>query len=200
MKRLTRLKQLALVALTLPRASHTAALADTIYPTDKKRSMFADRRAHAVGDVVTVIIAESTTAIQSADVDMKRSGEASAKGGEGLWGLMKLVPRASLGGATAQKGSGSTTRNSRLTTTITCRVMEVTSTGQLVIRGDRTMKINDDVQTLRFSGIARFEDVLQDNSISSNLIADAQIEVFGKGPVDRHAKPGLLGRVFEFLF
>jgi flagellar L-ring protein precursor FlgH len=105
-----------------------------------------------------------------------------------------------LGGATAQKGSGSTTRNSRLTTTITCRVMEVTSTGQLVIRGDRTMKINDDVQTLRFSGIARFEDVLQDNSISSNLIADAQIEVFGKGPVDRHAKPGLLGRVFEFLF
>ncbi|WP_309723392.1 flagellar basal body L-ring protein FlgH [Armatimonas sp.] len=193
-----RLKQLVLAALTLPIASY--ALADTIYPTDKKRSMFADRRAHTTGDVVTVIIAESTTAIQSADVDMKRSGEASAKGGEGLWGLMKLIPRASLGGSTAQKGSGSTTRNSRLTTTITCRVIEVTSTGQLVIRGDRTVKINEDVQTLRFSGIARFEDVMQDNSISSNVIADAQIEVFGKGPVDRHTKPGLLGRVFEFLF
>ena len=168
------------------------ALADSIYPTEKKRSMFSDRRANAVGDVVTVIIVESTTAVQSSDVDLKRSGDASASGGSGLWGLMKLVPRASLSGSSAQKGSGTTTRNSRLTTTIACRVVEVSATGQLTIRGDRTMKINDDVQTLRFSGIARFEDVAQDNTLSSNVVVDAQIEVFGKGPTDRS--------IFEVLF
>lgn len=192
------LRPIALATLT---ATLTPlALADSIYPTEKKRSMFSDRRANAVGDVVTVIIVESTTAVQSSDVDLKRSGDASASGGSGLWGLMKLVPRASLGGSSAQKGSGTTTRNSRLTTTITCRVVEVSATGQLTIRGDRTMKINDDVQTLRFSGIARFEDVAQDNTLSSNMVADAQIEVFGKGPTDRSAKPGILSRIFEVLF
>lgn len=192
---------LCLVALaTLMSSLPTPVQADGIYPVDKKRSMFADRRASAVGDIVTVIIAESTTAVQSADVDMKRSGEADAKGGSGLWGLMKLVPRASLGGSTAQKGSGSTTRNSKLITSITCRVAEVTSTGQLILRGDRKVKINEDLQTLRFSGIARVEDVAQDNTLSSNVVADAQIEVFGKGPTERSAKPGVLGRIFEFLF
>lgn len=192
------IRSVAIVAVGLSLAS--VAQADGIYPIDKKRSMFADRRANAIGDVVTVIITENTTAVQSADVGLKRTGEASASGGSGLWGLMKLVPRASVGGSTAQTGSGSTARNSRLTTTITCRISEITPTGQLVLKGDRTLKINDDVQTLRFSGIARVEDVAQDNTLSSNVVANAQIEVFGKGPVEKHTRPGLLNRIFEFLF
>lgn len=192
------MQPIALVAVALSLAQ--VALADGIYPIEKKRSMFADRRANAIGDVVTVVIVESTTAVQSADVGLKRTGESSATGGSGLWGLMKLVPRASIGGSTAQTGSGSTARNSRLTTTLTCRISEITPTGQLVIKGDRTMKINDDLQTLRFSGIARVEDVAQDNTLSSNMVANAQIEVFGKGPVEKHARPGLLNRIFELLF
>lgn len=196
MKRWVQSVALVTVGLALTQV----ALADGIYPTEKKRSMFADRRANAVGDVVTVVIVESTTAVQSADVGLKRTGESSATGGSGLWGLMKLVPRASVGGSSAQTGSGSTARNSRLTTTITCRISELTPTGQLVIKGDRIVKINDDVQTLRFSGIARVEDVAQDNTLSSNMVANAQIEVFGKGPVERTSRPGLLNRIFEFLF
>ena len=192
------IQPLALMAVGLSLAQ--VALADGIYPVDKKRSMFADRRANAIGDVVTVIITENTTAVQSADVGVKRKGESSATGGSGLWGLLKLVPRASVGGSTTQAGSGSTARNSKLTTTITCRISEITPTGQIVIKGDRSIKINDDIQTLRFSGIARVEDVAQDNTLSSNMVANAQIEVFGTGPVERHTHPGLLNRLFELLF
>ena len=192
------IQSVAFAAVGLSLAS--VAQADGIYPIDKKRSMFADRRANAIGDVVTVIISENTTAVQSADVGLKRTGESSASGGSGLWGLLKLVPRASLGGSTAQTGSGSTARNSKLTTIITCRISEITPTGQLVLKGDRTMKINDDIQTLRFSGIARVEDVAQDNTLSSSMVANAQIEVFGKGPVEKHTRPGLLNRIFELLF
>jgi flagellar L-ring protein precursor FlgH len=46
----------------------------------------------------------------------------------------------------------------------------------------------------------RPEDVESDNTIASGSVADAQIEVIGKGPIDRHVKPGLLTRIFEFLF
>lgn len=186
---------LALLSILSPMAG-----ADTLWPTDKARSMFADRRAHAVGDVVTVVISESTTAVQSADIDMKRSSDTTAGGGTGLWGLLKLAPKATMTGTSASKGSGSTTRNSRLVTTITCRVAELTPTGQLVIKGERTVKVNEDLQTLRFTGIARTEDILADNTVNSTVVADAKIEVFGKGPVDRHAKPGLLSRVFGLLF
>jgi flagellar L-ring protein precursor FlgH len=186
-------------ALTAPLAV-SAVHADSLYPEQKSRSMFADRRAHAIGDVVLVVLTENTTAVQSADVDLKKTSSAQANGAAGLWGLLKIVPKASYSGSTAQKGSGATTRSSRLTSTIACRVVELTPSGQLIVRGERTLKINDDVQTVRFTGAARPEDVAPDNTLSSNVIADARIEVFGKGPVERHARPGLLSRIVEVLF
>lgn len=186
---------LAVLAVLAP-----GAAADTIYPKEKSRSLFADRRAYAVGDVVTVLLSENTLAVQSADMDLTRRSDARAEGGSGLWGLLRLAPRASVGGAVSQKGSGATTRSSRLVSTITCRVVQVTPGGTLVVRGERTLKINDDVQTIRFTGLARPEDVGSDNILSSSVLAEARIEVFGKGPVDRQARPGLLSRIVEILF
>jgi flagellar L-ring protein precursor FlgH len=162
--------------------------------------MFSARKARVVGDIITVLITESTTAVQDADTDVQKKLDARADGGTGLWGILKLVPKATLGGSTAHRGSGSTTRSSRLISTITCRVVEVKTGGQLVIRGDRALRVNEDTQTIRFSGMIRPEDVESDNTIASGSVADAQIEVIGKGPIDRHVKPGLLTRIFEFLF
>lgn len=177
-----------------------AVAADSIYPVEKKRTMIADRRAQAVGDIVTVVITESTTAVQSANLDVKRSGDSSANGGSGLWGVLKLVPRASVGGSTSQQGAGSTSRTSKLVTNIACRIVEVLPGGQLLLRGDRSVKINDDLQTLRFTGTARPDDVAPDNTLLSGAVADAKIEVFGKGPVDHQVKPGLLSRIVGLLF
>jgi len=162
--------------------------------------MFADRKARAVGDVVTVLVTESTSATQDADSEAKRSLDAVASGGSGLFGILKRVPKATLGGSTSHKGSGSTTRSSRLTSTITCRVIEITSGGQLVLEGERALKINADTQVLRFRGHVRPDDIAPDNTVLSGAVADARIEVLGKGPIDRHVKPGILSRIFEFLF
>lgn len=174
--------------------------ADSLYVPGAYRSMFADRKARAVGDVITVLITESTVAVQDADADAQRSLDAAAGGGSGLFGILKLVPRARLNGSTSQKGSGSTSRASRVTSTITCRVTAVTPGGLLTLLGERGLKVNADTQTIRFSGTVRAEDVAPDNTVLSGSVADAQIEVLGKGPIDRHVKPGLLSRIFEFLF
>src|SRR6266581_4838628 len=92
----------AAFALTLP------AVADSLYEPGKTRSMFADRKAHAVGDVVTVVITESTVATQDAQSATQRSLNAQANGGTGgPFNILKLVPKATLGGSTDQKGSGS---------------------------------------------------------------------------------------------
>src|SRR5260370_28467445 len=92
------------------------AMADSLYDPGKTRSMFADRKAHAVGDVVTVVITESTVATQDAQSATQRSLNAQANGGTGgPFNILKLVPKATLGGSTDQKGSRSTSRTSKLT-------------------------------------------------------------------------------------
>jgi len=183
------------VAVRLP------ARADSLYPPEKSKSMFADRRARAVGDVVTVVITESTVASQDAASAAQRSLNAQVEHGSGgLFGLLKLVPKATLGGTIDQKGTGSTSRSSKLVTTITCRVADITPGGQLVISGERSVRVNSDTQTIKFHGIARPDDVAPDNTIASGSVADARIEVLGNGPIDRHVRPGILSRIFQFLF
>jgi len=163
--------------------------------------MFADRRAREVGDAVTVVITESTVATQDAASAAQRSLNAQANGGKGgLFGLLKLIPKATLGGSTDQKGTGSTSRTSKLTSTITCRVVEITPAGLLVISGERSVKVNADTQTIKFHGLARPDDVAPDNTIASGSVADARIEVLGSGPIDRHVRPGVLSRIFQYLF
>jgi flagellar L-ring protein precursor FlgH len=174
--------------------------ADSLYAAGKSRSMFADRKARGVGDVVTVLITESTVAVQDADASAQRSLDARADGGSDSWGLFKLVPRASLGGSVNHQGSGSTARTSKVVSSITCRVVDVTPAGQLVLKGERSQKVNADTETVKFSGIVRPDDVQPNNTVASGAVADAQIEVVGKGPISRHVKPGLLSRIFEFLF
>ncbi len=182
-----------LLPVTLP------ARADSLY-FEGSRNMFADRKARAVGDVITVQIVESTVASQDADSTVQRKLTARAEGGTGLFGILKHVPRATLGGNIDHKGSGTTSRSSRLASTITCRVVDVTPGGQLVVSGERSVKINADTQIIKFHGIVRPEDVDPENTVASALVADARIEVLGKGPIDRHVKPGVLSRIFQFLF
>jgi flagellar L-ring protein FlgH len=177
------------------------AQADSLYPPGTARSMFADRRAREVGDAITVVITESTVATQDAASAAQRSLNAQANGGTGgLFGLLKLIPKATLGGSTDQKGTGSTSRSSKLTSTITCRVVEITPAGLLVISGERSVKVNADTQTIKFHGLARPDDVAPDNTIASGSVADARIEVLGSGPIDRHVRSGVLSRIFQYLF
>src|SRR5262249_40197763 len=117
--------------------------ADSLYAQAKGRSMFADRKAHAVGDVVTVVITESTVASQAADTNLKKDVKATANGGsKGPFNILDLIPKASLGGSISQAGTGTTTRSSKLVSMITCKVTEITPAGQLVLKGERALKVN----------------------------------------------------------
>jgi flagellar L-ring protein FlgH len=199
-RNIRRTRTVASFALTTVCLIPCVTRADSLYQPASSRSMFADRKARLVGDVITVQITESTVASQNADSQAKRSLNAKADGGSGLWGILDWVPSATLSGNVEHKGSGSSSRSSQLVSTITCRVAEITPGGQLVVTGERSIKVNQDTQTIRFRGIVRPEDIDPGNSVLSSLVADARIEVLGKGPIDRHVKPGFLSRIFEFLF
>jgi flagellar L-ring protein precursor FlgH len=184
-----------LLALVVP------AAADSIYPIEKSRNMFSDRKAHAIGDVVTVLVTENTIISQDADSKLGRSTSATAGGGTGgFFHMLKLIPKATLTGSTKQEGSGSTTRTTKVISTVACKVVNITENGMLVIRGERFVRTNNDTQTVSLNGTVRPEDVDPDNTVASGSVADARIEISGKGPISRHIKQGLLTRIFEFLF
>src|SRR3954454_23049019 len=113
----------AIVPVLMTFASVTAQTrADSLYKPATSRSMFADRKAHAVGDVITIQVTERTIASQNAELQAQRN--ANAQGGTDDYGILQTLPKATLRMNIEQKGSGSTLRSLQLASTITCRVIE----------------------------------------------------------------------------
>ncbi len=163
-------------------------------------NLFRDFKAREVNDVVTILVSESTEANSAADA--ANSKDTTAKAGfDNLFGAEKKIKE--LGSAvngsssTTFKGSGSTTRATALTTTVTARVKSVLSNGYLVIEGVRELRVNNENQTIYLSGVVRPEDISARNVVPSGAIAQMEIRVQGRGVVSQPLKPGWLYRILN---
>ena len=163
-------------------------------------SLFSDNRAHSVGDVLTITIAETTSAQSSANTKTSQDDNVSAFGGTGL--IQRFFRDLSLTAVNTRSGNGAgqTTRSGSLTTTLSVIVKEVLPNNTLRIEGSRMVGINRETQRVTFTGIVRPEDIGTDNSVPSNLIAGVEVHYDGKGIVSDQQKPGILARIFRFLF
>jgi flagellar L-ring protein precursor FlgH len=163
-------------------------------------SLFSDTRAHSVGDILTVTIAESTSASSTATTKTSHDDSVSAFGGTGL--LQRFIRDLSLTANNSRSGSGtgSTTRAGSLTTTLSVVVKEVLPNNTLRIEGTRLVGINRETQRVTFVGVVRPEDIAPDNTVPSNLIAGVEVRYDGKGIVGDTQRPGILSRIFRFLF
>jgi len=97
---------------------------------------------------------------------------------------------------TTQKfdGSGDSTQSNSLTGNVTVTVVEVLANGNLVVRGEKTLRINQGDEYLRVSGVVRPADVSSDNSVISTQLADARIAYSGSGFVADSNSMGWLAR------
>jgi flagellar L-ring protein precursor FlgH len=163
-------------------------------------SLFADRIARRVGDILTVQIVENTTATAIAGTNTKAEYDAEIDG-SGTGGL-DFIPLFSGKGSTKSehKGDGRTLRQGRLTGTLTAKVVEVFPNGNLRIEGQKEVVINGERQLTILTGVVRPEDVTPQNTISSDLIADARITFKGKGVLANTERPGLFARIFDWIF
>jgi flagellar L-ring protein precursor FlgH len=163
-------------------------------------NLFRDFKARQVNDVVTILVSETTQADSAADA--ANSKETSAKAGfSNLFGAEKKISElgSAVGGQSSSsfKGTGSTTRASSLTTTVTARVKAVLPNGYLVIEGVRELRVNNENQTIYVTGIVRPEDINARNVVPSGAIAQMEIRVQGKGVVSQPLKPGWLYRILN---
>lgn len=160
-------------------------------------SFYADQRARQVGDLVTLIIAEKSQAQQNAGTTTGQ--DTSFTLGPGL-GFLDILPLLELGGGDTFRSGGTTTRGGQLTARMTTEVVEVLPSGNLMIKGSQSIRINGEEQLIVVTGTIRPRDISRDNTILSTYVADANISFEGTGSLGSKQSPGLLTRLFNWLF
>jgi flagellar L-ring protein precursor FlgH len=187
-----------LVVLAGALAGAVPAFATTpLVDLETGRSLVSNLKAHRVGDVVTIIISEASTANASAKTDANNKTEVS--GGPGL-GILDLISDWTLDSENKFQGDGRTTRTGNLRAEITARIIEVLHNGDYRLSGNRMVNINGERQLIEISGICRERDIGPDNSILSTYIADAQIAYSGSGPINAASEPGIISKIVNWLF
>lgn len=163
-------------------------------------SMYSDRIARRVGDVITIQIVENTTASAVAGTNTKSEYDVGLQGGG--TGALDFVPLFGGNGSTKSehKGDGRTSRQGRISGILTAKVVEVFPNGNLRVEGEKSVIINGERQLTIINGVVRPEDISPRNVVRSDLIADAEITIKGKGILANTERPGFFARVFDWLF
>ena len=178
---------------------------------DKKVRMLVGMEGNArdVGDLITIVITEQSSSLLQADTTAQKQSTVTASIGSLLGIKQKLVAaNPNLGGeigidtlsGTSFQGDGNTSRMGTLQGVLTCRVVEVQSNGNLVVFGWKEVRSNKETQYLSLSGVVRPQDIRNDNTISSDLIAAARIEYTGTGVVSEKQVPGIGARIVDTVW
>ncbi|MCD6472301.1 flagellar basal body L-ring protein FlgH [Candidatus Aerophobetes bacterium] len=162
-------------------------------------SLFTTHQANKVGDIVTVIIYESSLASQSAKTQTNQETQAAGKITPFFQKNKTGSVSSGWGSNNSYGGSGSTQRRGSLIAEITAEVIEVLPNGNLRIKGERTVKINDEKQIIYLEGIIRPEDIQENNTIRSTYIAKANIKYEGEGPIKKSQHAGFIPQAFNWL-
>jgi len=173
----------------------------SLWPGETPGNMlFSDNKATRTGDIITVHLVERTTASNKASTRLNREKKT------GFSFSTQTLPdpadgtKLGLSGNNSFNGSGSTNRSETLVSTISATVIEVLPNGTMKIDGRRQLKMNNEDQYIRVSGLVRKEDINYDNSILSTKIANAEITYDGVGDIDRHQRSGWLGRALNKIW
>ncbi|MEZ6244189.1 MAG: flagellar basal body L-ring protein FlgH [Phycisphaerales bacterium] len=181
----------------------------------RAKSMFfyepPEPRKYLKHDIITIIVDESSKQESSQSLDTKRKYEDSASINALVDPIQLLELRLRQGGLTSQdlldisadrkyKGEGDYEREDRFSARISARVIEVKPNGTLLLEAKTFIKTDEEEQTLVLSGLARPEDVTNQNTIRSSQLANLAVIRQNEGQVADSAKKGIITKVLDALF
>lgn len=193
-------------------------------PYNSRSFMFGDNKARGINDIVTIQIMETSDASRNATTELSRKSGMSSNitkffgspdltfGMENLWGKntkaktaaervdQPFKPELDTTTENSYNGEGSTTRKDKFIATISAKVCEVYPNGNMLIKGNREVNINNEKQYIYLSGIIRPEDISAKNVVVSTAIADAKISISGKGVIADKQSPGNGHRFFDYIW
>ena len=180
------------------------SFAQSLWKDDSSRSMLTDKRAHAVGDVLTILIQESNTATKDNSTKTAKSSGIDASLETFLYSpqassfLTKngKMPALKMSGKQDFTGGGQISNSEKITARIAVTVVDVLPNGNMVIEGKRTTSFAGETQDAVLRGIVRAADIAANNTIYSYNVADATIKYVSKGAVSNTQKKGWFTRIW----
>ena len=165
-------------------------------------SIFLDRTARQVGDILMIVIDEQSAASFAATTEATKqdSSRVNAKTFLSFFDSLFKPLTNGVGASSSVSGDGSTTQAGRMRARMSAIVRQVMPGGNLLVEGSRTLITNKESQTFTLSGLVRPIDIAADNSIPSSLIAEAEIKMTGRGMIQERQRKGVLTQVLDWLF
>ena len=191
-------------ATTPEDVSQTNEVNGAIYQQNQNVPLFYNAVALHVGDVLTVVLEESTAATKSATTTTKKSTSATMPGlsvaGLPLTHNGVNITSASLNDASAFDGEGASAQSNNLTGYLSVTVSKRYSNGNLQVRGEKWITLNQGKEFIQVQGIVRPVDIGPDNSVPSYRLADAKILYGGTGTLADANTKSWLARFFDSPF
>lgn len=187
---------------TWPEPPPTAEHANgAIYQVGHDVALFENAVARRVGDTLTIRLNERTNASKSSSTSTTKTTNVEMPGptiaGRPVTANGTPILNMGVENNSSFEGEGDSAQSNRLEGDVTVTVAQRLPNGNLLVRGQKWITINQGREYVRIQGIVRPIDIDPDNSISSLKVADAQIAYGGKGAVNDAATPGLLARFFN---
>ncbi|NOU50768.1 flagellar basal body L-ring protein FlgH [Pseudoalteromonas sp. JBTF-M23] len=172
----------------------------SLFSPHLSNDLYSDKKALRTGDIITVILRETTAASKAANNQTDKETDASLSPITGLGGSAINIGKESLQfgleSESSFKGDSQANQSNSLFGNISVNVMRVLPNGNLVIRGEKWLTLNTGEEFIRLEGLVRAQDVKADNTVESNRIANARIQYSGKGQHQETQGPGWLARFF----
>lgn len=172
------------------------------------KSLFGDRRARAVGDILTVLIDIDDEAELSNTTSRERTGDEDAQA-TALLGFESIInnilpgggldPGVSVTSSSTASGQGQVQRNEAISLKIAARVIEILPTGHLLITGRQEVRVNFELRDLQVVGLIRPEDVTRNNDITYDKMAEARISYGGRGHISDVQQPRYGQQVLDMI-
>ena len=170
------------------------------------KGMYGTEKAREIGDLVTIVISETSSSSKSESNTTDKSATATlvqpfnSNSPSKITRLLNEAAtfhKATIDSKSAFSGTGDTSSSDSLTATITARVVDKLNNGTLVVRGTRKVMMRKESVHLVITGTIRVKDVSKTNQINSSLIADAHIYYETDGVISKGSRPGFLFRLFQ---
>jgi flagellar L-ring protein precursor FlgH len=179
--------------------------AQSLWRDDISRPMFSDKRGSGVGDILTIVVQENTTANKDNETKTERSSSLSAAITSFLFspGASKLMtqggqlPAIAYNSDHKHDGTGAINDSESIVAHIAVRITDVLPNGNLVVEGKRETSFSGEHQTIVLRGVVRSDDVAGDNTVLSYNVADATIQIIGKGTVTDSQNKGWFNRIWD---
>jgi len=181
-----------------------------IFQAGHEMTLFEDIRARRVGDIITIVLSERMNASKDASTNTSKDTSMEMEnptllGFQPSFDIPLPFGRSlrdrnlalSMAGGSSFAGAGDTSQSNSLSGNVTVTVSEVLPNGNLVVRGQKRLTINQGDEYVQVYGIVRPADINPDNTIMSSKVADAKFSYVGEGTLANANSQGWLARFFN---